>query len=858
MGKTIRGHIALFIISLLNAATLRSADLTVSGNLSLGPGSYVYDRLVIPSGASLVVHGAIHLQVQDLELRAGGSISGFGLGSPEGCGANGAPNSLGAGLSYDGGGGHGGVGGSRAVPSCAGAAYDSVSAPAMVGSGGGHGYGSSGGAGGAALIIDAAGSVRLDGNVDMGGSAAQDLVGIMPFSGGGGAGGTLSVYAAQIWGQGSLGAPGGKGGDASPTGPVAYLSTTWAGGGGGGGRIELCAWQQFRFSGSINVAGGATGSGFGGGMGNYSAGPGGVGSIDYCGTAVTPTPAETSTFSHSPTISSTSTATPSQTPTPSPSGTRTSTVTRTFSSSPTHTLSFTASPSFTSTSTITQTRTHTPTMTVTPLPTGTASLQSFWQPNGPVYAVRRAGNRVYIGGDFTAISSPDGSVTLARGHGAAFDLGSGQPTDWDPQANARVRALAVSSVGVYIGGEFTSLEGQSRGYAGVTDPVTGAVASFDPQFNGIVRSIDADGDYVGFGGDFDHIFYSGSSRLTGMATVFNTAGSWLGSARVSAFAEVDVVRVFGGYLYAGGLFTAAGPNHNDYLVVGPINGTSPVPYIYSYAGPVRSMLITAQASGFIGGDFVSQPYFPPNHVSKLDNGAHQIPWSPVVQSPATVMAMALNGSTLYLAGTFIAVGYQYRAGLAAVDALGSGAVKAWNPSPNGLVRTMDNAGGMVFIGGDFTQVLGRPCAYFAAIYEGLPFTPTPTITLTRTGTPTSTISPTFSVSPTVTPSATATPTATASITPGFMRSGIGRSAFGPLPARRGASLCLYSISRPRQSECTIYNSAAERVAKLTGGMGESPCLNTSAMAPGIYWVRGKVVGETGGEEALTQTLVILP
>ena len=66
------------------------------------------------------------------------------------------------------------------------------------------------------------------------------------------------------------------------------------------------------------------------------------------------------------------------------------------------------------------------------------------------------GSRVYVGGDFTTV---DG---VARGHVAAFSTATGALLPWAPNIGGQVRALAVTPDLVYVGGNYPSANGQAR------------------------------------------------------------------------------------------------------------------------------------------------------------------------------------------------------------------------------------------------------------------------------------------------------------------------------------------------------------------------------------------------------------
>src|SRR6266542_5807036 len=84
------------------------------------------------------------------------------------------------------------------------------------------------------------------------------------------------------------------------------------------------------------------------------------------------------------------------------------------------------------------------------------------QANDRVFAILRAGDTIYLGGDFTALTDANG--TVPRDHVAAVDAATGLVLPWNPGANGVIHTLAASVDGstVYAGGEFTAFGGQPR------------------------------------------------------------------------------------------------------------------------------------------------------------------------------------------------------------------------------------------------------------------------------------------------------------------------------------------------------------------------------------------------------------
>lgn len=78
------------------------------------------------------------------------------------------------------------------------------------------------------------------------------------------------------------------------------------------------------------------------------------------------------------------------------------------------------------------------------------------------------------------------------------------------------------------------------------------------------------------------------------------------------------------------------------------------------------------------------------------------------------MALDTSNGILYVGGEFTEMGGQGRERLAAID-IGTGALTAWAPGANNTVRAIAVRGDSVFIGGNFTQVNGQPQALLAAL-----------------------------------------------------------------------------------------------------------------------------------------------
>ncbi|MGW6198359.1 fibronectin type III domain-containing protein [Kribbella sp. NPDC055110] len=150
--------------------------------------------------------------------------------------------------------------------------------------------------------------------------------------------------------------------------------------------------------------------------------------------------------------------------------------------------------------------------------------------NGFVWAVVASadGSRVYVGGDFTRV---DGQV---RNRIAAFDTATGAlVATIAPRVSYRVKALAIGGSSLYFGGSFGLVNGVTRNRAAAISTVTGALLPWNPNADDDVYAIDAadDNSKVYLGGTFAEV--GGASRWA-VASVNNSTGALLPFAAASA------------------------------------------------------------------------------------------------------------------------------------------------------------------------------------------------------------------------------------------------------------------------------------------------------------------------------------
>jgi len=122
--------------------------------------------------------------------------------------------------------------------------------------------------------------------------------------------------------------------------------------------------------------------------------------------------------------------------------------------------------------------------------------------NGECWSEAIDGNTIFVGGAFTKALLPNKSV--ARAGLAAVDAVTGGLLAWAPSVTGGVvKAIAVSGGVVYVGGNFTAINGVAVGHIAALDEVTGAlIPTFTHTVAGEVRALAIGNGLLYAGGTF--------------------------------------------------------------------------------------------------------------------------------------------------------------------------------------------------------------------------------------------------------------------------------------------------------------------------------------------------------------------
>ncbi len=133
-------------------------------------------------------------------------------------------------------------------------------------------------------------------------------------------------------------------------------------------------------------------------------------------------------------------------------------------------------------------------------------------PDQYVYEIDRCGSRMYAVGRISAIGK--GTNTFSRGNAFSFSAKTGAVSRWNPRANGPIRSIAFSnncSV-AYLGGEFTTIKGQTARHIVKVDTRTGTIKKgFKRNAGADVNVVELERGNVIVGGTFSTI--NGANRL---------------------------------------------------------------------------------------------------------------------------------------------------------------------------------------------------------------------------------------------------------------------------------------------------------------------------------------------------------
>jgi uncharacterized delta-60 repeat protein len=281
---------------------------------------------------------------------------------------------------------------------------------------------------------------------------------------------------------------------------------------------------------------------------------------------------------------------------------------------------------------------------------------------------------------------------------------------FDPGANGAVLSLAAQADGrILVGGDFTTLGGQTRRYIGRLNPDGSVETGFNPGANGSVSSlaVQADGKIL-VGGDFNvvgQLVRNHIARLNPDGTLDTGFNPGAGFHVYSLAVQTD------GKILVGGDFTAlAGQTRN---CVGRVNadGTLDNGFRPDANGSVLSLALQTDGKILVSGNFTMLGGQARDRIGRLNpDGTLDADFNPGAggaNDPPRVSSVALQwDGKILVGGNFTRLGGQTRNYLGRLNPDGS-LDTGFNPGANGSVDSIIlQADGRILIGGTFDMLGG--------------------------------------------------------------------------------------------------------------------------------------------------------
>ena len=337
---------------------------------------------------------------------------------------------------------------------------------------------------------------------------------------------------------------------------------------------------------------------------------------------------------------------------------------------------------------------------------------------------------LYVGGGFTSLG---GSSTLKRFGAVATATGLAAAGFAPGTVNQPVAAIAVAGSSVWIGGDFTAVNGSTRQHLAQVDGGTGTLSAMSVAVNGHVSQLllDGTGSTLYLAGSFATV---GGLARPHVASVSTATGAVGALAFPTLTGDVFGIALDGTTgIDVTGSFTL-NPERTQPAVLARVDlttatVTSVVPYWQtpkSLARAPRSgtsggrVLVRAGGSLLVAGDFSDYGVITRNHLAAYDlaTGALDLGFDP---SPVGDHVQTIKGSTdgqsIFVGGSFNVIGGVLRNNLAKLS-VSTGAVDpTFNPSPDSYVKDMavKTDGTALYVGGNFQNIAGQASNFLAGL-----------------------------------------------------------------------------------------------------------------------------------------------
>ena len=334
-----------------------------------------------------------------------------------------------------------------------------------------------------------------------------------------------------------------------------------------------------------------------------------------------------------------------------------------------------------------------------------------------IFAMAVESENVWVGGEFNQPGTGIGT-RLARLNGRDWELVPGA-------FSGNIYTVAIKDEWIYVGGRFDSVGSLGSSnivrYNSTTNEWSTLGSSNGPNNdadNAYVAAIAFEGDYVYLGGDFTNVNGMPAfslARWNSVTDTWDSVGRGINGQVFAIAPDGDDLYVGGRFLGAGELL--AGPGRDARNVARWKDGTW-----LSMGDGVNKVVWTMVFDTkklFAGGNFDSAGTMPVNHVVAWDIASEQ--WEGLGEGLdkdflPSVSSLSTNGKYIYAGGDFAQTGFDSVSNIARWDG------SRWNPLGSGVdspVYVVDVDGNKVYVAGAFTEAGGKSSPYFGIYSDPL-------------------------------------------------------------------------------------------------------------------------------------------
>ncbi|ABZ95186.1 Conserved hypothetical protein [Leptospira biflexa serovar Patoc strain 'Patoc 1 (Ames)'] len=339
-----------------------------------------------------------------------------------------------------------------------------------------------------------------------------------------------------------------------------------------------------------------------------------------------------------------------------------------------------------------------------------------WDPNfnGIVDAIAVSGQKVYVGGSFTAVNGG-----TARPNFAVVDSNTGTDIGINYALNGNVHQVIESNGQIYLFGSFTSVLGENRNYGASIDSNTNSIREWNPRF---LNPFSYPSASAGFSLDGSRIMIPGGNGTVNYVDRSNIASVYLDSGLPTNWApsidnEVAVLHIKNDHLFIGGYFATISGLSRTRLAAFRLPSYELSSFNPTITTGNVTQLISDETNFYFAGTFTTVSGSARSNAAaySLDNFS-LTNWAP---DPNNQVSSILDlGDSILLGGLFNTAGGSASSFIRAVNKSDGLAISIPTSFPDSDVSGFASYNGIIYVGGNFSTIGGSNNQYLASFTKG--------------------------------------------------------------------------------------------------------------------------------------------